>query len=437
MPVNVRMYSEDMDLATRMRSLREQAGLTKTSLAKPRYTVSFVSQIEAGRRRPSPEALEFFAERLGVSPRYLGTGIPEGAEDELRFRLEQARQALRRGEVSEAEREARTVLDEASSLGLQRVRGEALLLRADALMSRGELRDAIDGYEEALEHPLAQRLAGLAVSGLARAYRSIGDLRYSVELVERFLNDREEPLQPGVSAELHSVLISLYFERGDIERARRAADRALVAAEQGISMEIRANAYWDASRVLAESKRWDEALELATRARLLMEEMEDRRSAARLYNAAAFICLESEPPRLDEARSHLDRAEAELREVGTAIDVAYVLTERARLAFLTGDADTAIQLVDEALERVGEDELERARLLFLKGRALGLRAVSNEAMAVLRDAAQTFRKHGARQQEAGCWREIGELHAARGEADAAVAALRAGLDALEPSRSRA
>ena len=66
-----------MDFAARLRDLRIQAGLTKTALAKPRYTVSYVSQIEAGRRVPSPEALAFFAGQLGVTSDYLATGVPE------------------------------------------------------------------------------------------------------------------------------------------------------------------------------------------------------------------------------------------------------------------------------------------------------------------------------------------------------------------------
>ena len=41
-------------LAQRFQESRVRAGLTKTALARPRYTVSYVSQIEAGRRSPSP-----------------------------------------------------------------------------------------------------------------------------------------------------------------------------------------------------------------------------------------------------------------------------------------------------------------------------------------------------------------------------------------------
>ena len=55
-----------MELARRFEDLRVRAGLTKTALAKPRYTVSYVSQIESGRRTPSSEAMRFFAERMKI-----------------------------------------------------------------------------------------------------------------------------------------------------------------------------------------------------------------------------------------------------------------------------------------------------------------------------------------------------------------------------------
>jgi tetratricopeptide (TPR) repeat protein len=426
-----------MDLATRITTLREQAGLTKTALAKPNYTVSFVSQIESGRRRPSPQAMEFFAEQLGVTPAYLTTGIPDGAEDQLRYQLEDAWQALREGNHDATELALAEILEKATAFDLKRLRGEALVLRGEFLAAKGELRDAIDSYEEALEHPLNQRRAGLATSGLARAYRSMGDLTYAVELLEKFLDTRDEPLDPGVSAELHTVLVSLYFERGDIERSQRAAERALTAAEQGVSTETRASTYWNASRVLAEAKRWDEALELATRARLLMEEMEDKRSAGRLYNAAAFICLESDPPRIKEARTYLDRADAALKKTGNPADLAYVLTERARLALLERKPAQAIAAVDQAMDSVGVDDLERGRALFLKGRALAMKSQPARAITTLTEATEIFAAHGARQQEAACWRELGELHSKAGRADQAMQAMRAGLDALDPGHSRA
>src|SRR5438046_3027382 len=110
----------ESDLGKRFRSLRLAAGLSGAAVATPRYTVSYVSQIEAGRRRPSPEALEYFAQRLGVTPTYLATGVPEDLEPELKYRLEEARTNLREARPDEAETVAREVLDQADAYGLDR-----------------------------------------------------------------------------------------------------------------------------------------------------------------------------------------------------------------------------------------------------------------------------------------------------------------------------
>src|SRR6478672_6770954 len=103
----------DMSLGERLRAERQRAGLTKTALALPRYTVSYVSQIEAGKRSPSPDALAYFAERLQLSPDFLATGIPDGIEAQLRFELEDGRLALRQDRHEDAEGIAKRVLDEA------------------------------------------------------------------------------------------------------------------------------------------------------------------------------------------------------------------------------------------------------------------------------------------------------------------------------------
>lgn len=425
-------------LARRFRELRTRAGLTKTDLARPRYTVSYVSQIEAGRRTPSPEAMAFFAARLGVSASYLATGIPEDAEPRLGYLLEEANRARRAGRHAEAEEATRSVLAEAEGYGLARLRARALVALGDALASQGRMREAIDRYEEALEGDLPEPQAGLAVAALAKAYRSVGDLAYAAELAESHLaRSSGRPQDPGVVAELQALLVSVSFERGDMVRAERAARYALAAAEAGASPEARATAYWNASRVAAELRRWDEALDLASRARTLLEEADDRRRLARIHNAYAFICLEREPPLLEAAREHLDRAEALLTEVGAPDDLAYVLTERSRLALLERRPGDALEHARRARAQTLHDELEVARARFLEGRALAALGKARPAREALREAAALFEKQGARQQQAACWRELGELDLAEGDVEAAVEALRAGLAALDPRRSRA
>jgi tetratricopeptide (TPR) repeat protein len=427
-----------MELAARIRDLRVQAGLTKTALATPRYTVSYVSQIESGRRRPSSDAIQFFAGQLGVSPHFLATGIPEDIEDQLRYRLEEARVAIREGRGADAHGLAGDAAAQAQEYDLSSLSHQARLISAEALAQQGRFPEAMDVYEEVLEAELPLRDRALAVAGLARVYRSVGDLSYAAQLVETFLDRRDRgPLDPSLTAELQSVLVSIYFERGDVTRAERAAKRALAAASHGGSLELRAKAYWYASRVLAENRQWAEALDYATRATALMEELEDRHSIARLHNAYAFICLEVEPPRLEDAKEHLDRAEALLSVEAATSDLAYIHEERGRIAMMLGRPDEALRWAERGLTETGADELETARCLYLKGRALSVMHRPDEARAVLGAAATAFAAQGARQQEASCWRELGELDIVAGDLASAVKAFRAGLEALDQSRTRA
>lgn len=426
-------------LAGRLKRLREDAGLTRTALAEPRYTVSYVSQIEAGRRTPSSEAVAYLADRLGTTPGYLSTGIPEGVDAEIAYGLEDARAALRAGRTDEALARARDERARADEYGLGPLSAQARIVQANALFLGSRYREAIDAYEEALElTELDERSRGLTVNALASAYRTVGDLAYAVDVVESYLRARRaQPMDPSVRAELQSTLVSIYFERGDVTRAEQASERALAATEDGVTPEVRANALWAASRVLAERNRWDEALDIATRARIIIEELADQRRRARMHTAHAFLCLEAEPPRLDEASSHLEKAASLYDEHAPDEEMAYLLAERCRLALLEGRPDVALEHSTHALDRTGVDELERARCLFLQGRSYAALGNHAKASGCFHEAAAVFSKRGARQQEASCWREIGEQQLTAGDAARAIESLRAGLEALDPRRSRA
>jgi tetratricopeptide (TPR) repeat protein len=435
MPERTAVHGE---FGSRFSQARDAAALTQSALASPRYTVSYVSQIESGRRMPSPEALAYFAGRLGVSVHYLQTGIPDGLHERLSYRLEEGRAFLRGGDAERALELAQQVRAESESYGMAETLAQAHVLAGDALGIIGRAREAIDRYEEALERGLTQRDQGQVIAALASTYRSVGDLSYAISLIESELKAIDDvPLDPSLNAELLSVLLSLYFERGDITRAERVADQALAAASDGASPRSRANVLWAASRVFAEAKRWDDALALARDARLLIERLDDQFRLARVHTANAFICLEADPPRLQQAGHHLATAVGILEPSGPPHELAFVYMEQGRLALLSGRPDHALERAQAAVANAAEDPLQLASCRFLRGRALAELSRYAEALDDFHEAAAVFEKTGARQQLASCWREVGEVHLARGDTDAVVDAFREGLEALDPRRSRA
>src|SRR5690349_19140253 len=65
-----RIVVDDSALAARIggriRSYRQQAGMTQQQLAAGRYTKAYISALEQGHAKPSMAALDFIAARLGV-----------------------------------------------------------------------------------------------------------------------------------------------------------------------------------------------------------------------------------------------------------------------------------------------------------------------------------------------------------------------------------
>src|SRR5256885_13716261 len=62
-------------LGERVRQLRVAAGLTQTDLAGDRFSKEYISQIERGKTRPTPETIGWLASRLGVDATFLSSGV--------------------------------------------------------------------------------------------------------------------------------------------------------------------------------------------------------------------------------------------------------------------------------------------------------------------------------------------------------------------------
>src|SRR5256714_3541016 len=96
-------------LGDRVRQLRVARGMTQTELAGERFSKEYVSQIERGKTRPTPETVAWLANRLGVDVGFLEHGV--SADD--------------RGRV------------------------EAVLTRGEALSEAGEYAEAIEEFTHA------------------------------------------------------------------------------------------------------------------------------------------------------------------------------------------------------------------------------------------------------------------------------------------------
>jgi tetratricopeptide (TPR) repeat protein len=419
-----------MDLPERFRALRKQRNLTAVALGADRYSPSYISQIERGARRPSRRALEYFAWRLGVSPSYLLTGVPDDLPLRLRFELEQAEHAVSHGEFSEARQRSEDVLTEAEKYRVPDLTLWGSLILADALYGEDRFSEARELYERLLERDdLFPRDRVRGTAGLARASRALGDLNYAAVTVEALLakRDMDPPLDHAAVAELQTVLSSLYYEQGDTQLAQRAAERALAALDESVPLATQAIVRHNASCAFAAQGQWREALILAHEARTLGHAITNQRDRGKLYTAHAFLCLEADPPLVDEAAQQLDRAERIVSKVGEDADLAYIWTERARVAFFRGEFEEAVAFADRAASTEGVFVLERGRALLLAGRALRALGRLLGARERVQEALAVFEANEAKAQAVLCWEELGEMAKEEGDFEAATEAFQAGV----------
>jgi transcriptional regulator with XRE-family HTH domain len=154
-------------LGTRLRKLRLDRDLSQAQLAGERYSASYVSTIEAGRRYPSPDALGFLGQQLGVDLAEL-----TGDEHWLKEVDERVRQSLDAdlagplltflGSVGARVHDARAFVGEVELLLAE------LVAPSSSLRAEGHARRALELLEGAYRGP--------ALRELARARILLGDL---------------------------------------------------------------------------------------------------------------------------------------------------------------------------------------------------------------------------------------------------------------------
>ena len=94
-------------LGERVRTLRVNAGLTQTALAGDRFSKEYVSQIERGKTRPTQETIEWLAQRLGVDPGFLASGVSADERGRIETALARAEALTENHEYDEALEEFR------------------------------------------------------------------------------------------------------------------------------------------------------------------------------------------------------------------------------------------------------------------------------------------------------------------------------------------
>jgi tetratricopeptide (TPR) repeat protein len=421
-------------LGSRMRRLRLAQGMTQRDLADPKYTHAYVSTIEAGRRIPSREALEFFAAKLGVGVDELSTGKPADLEPRLEARMMEARIDLSAGQLDRADETLTSILRDAKRYRLVRLEAKVEDARGLSLERRGKPEEALEHYQRAEEilrsEPASARAD--AVAGKARCFLALGDVRYAIHVLESLLEslDRDGIRDPEALTRLYSSLLDAYLNAGLYERAAKSAAE-LDRIGPGLTDPLRvAQMHLHVAHLYLVQGSIPDAERSLQRAEDAYRQLNLKTELGYAYLAKGYVLARD--GRLGEARHELEGAIAIFEETGDEKDLTRTLNELARVERLEGRLDRARELLERSISIMGDSDTP---ILAWAHRELGMVLVElDPSMAEknFRIAIDLYERSEQAVDIAVTYRALGDLLGSRGEDEASCEAYRTGILALEP-----
>jgi tetratricopeptide (TPR) repeat protein len=428
-------------LGERLRQLRVAAGLTQSDIAGDRFSKEYISQIERGKTRPTTETVEWLAMRLGVDAGYLANGVSADERAKAEAILARADTLLTEHAFDAAIEEYTKSLPAVLGTGAPELRVRALNGEAMARAQNGDVKAAL-----ALLADSRAIVEGEEFSDLDRAdvlFR-LGVCRYLLSSIATAVSLFNESLALAERSGLPSDELRLsifawrsrcYRRQRDYEAAREDVERALELAEAMHDARALGQAYFQASMLAERDGHWVLARTYAEKAKAQYEEIADRANVGRLLNNLGGIEFLLGKP--DQSIEHLKHAFAVALEIGRDEDAATAVNSLAQVHLRTGDAKRAEEQAMHALEIIGHredmlDEVGNARLVL--GRALLLQERLDEADTVLADAEDAFSQLSSASHRAAAWIAQGDLAARRGDERRAAVLYRQAAEALQDFR---
>lgn len=405
-----------VELGARIKAARVAAGLTQPALAGKEASVAFLSRIESGQRRPSPELLNALASRLGVTVEYLVIGEAWQDARRLELQLDHAELALVGGEAGTALTQAREVLASSALQAVPDGPTRARYVEAAALDALGDPA-ATTAFQGVLEGEPDSSTALKAATALSRIWREQGQLARAIACAQAALADAPpEMLCSEEGIRLSVTLAAALFMDGRTVEAAELCDRAIAESERLSSPIARASAYWNASVIRADSGEMTEAIGMARRALHLLENTERVRDIGRLRTQLGEIMLRADPPRIDDAKEQLAIADTELDwSEASPADRAHNDLVNAQALYMEGDTDQArTRAVSVLATSADELPLVSVEALTLLGQVAWSTGEGEEARGWYRRAITILTGVGADREAAQVWFELGTLAAQAG-----------------------
>jgi len=423
----------------RVREARLKAGLTQAELGGTRFSKEYVSQVELGKTRPSPAALDWFAERLGVDRLVLAGENEEAVRVACEAAVARAEAQIERHEYAEALAElgaakaALTGTDDRLSLRLQLAHGWALHFTGDMQRGLAELNEA---RRKAEEHG-PKDLVALALFRMGVIRFKMGSLATAVALLDESLKALEWTQEPtdALRARIFNWRAKIRRRQKDFTAAAEDVEVALQLAHSLNDDRVLAESYLDASLVAERRNEYALARQHAERSKALFERISDQEYVGKLLNNLGQLRAITGKP--EEAVPLLRESFRIAVEQDNRIDAAFAASSLASARMHSGDLEGAIESGNRAIELLSDrpeyrEEEGNARIVI--GRAALQLGRIDEAEQSFKAAANCFEAVETVSHLAGAWVALGDVANHRGEAGRAAELYRRAAEALQDVR---
>jgi tetratricopeptide (TPR) repeat protein len=428
-------------LGERLRTLRVNSGLTQTDLAGERFSKEYVSQIERGKTRPTQETIEWLAQRLGVDPGFLASGVSADERGRIETALARAEALSENQEYAESLEEFQRIRPAVLGIASPELEVRTLAGEAWALMRTGDVKQAMELLNRAralTEEPM--------FSDVDRAdvlYR-LGSCRLELSSIQTALGlfneafvlaERSELPSDRLRAEILWKRARCYRRQRDYEAAREDLERALELSEGLDDSRAVAHVYFQASLTAERQGQWVLARKYAEQAKAQFEELAERATVGRILNNLGGLSFLLGKP--EDAVEQLNESFKVLLEHGSEAEAARAVSSLAQVNLRTGQIEPAEEQARQALKLLGDrvdviDEIGNAQLVL--GRSLLEQGRLDEAAEALDDAERSFDQLSSISHRASAWIAKGDLAARRGQDQVAAQLYRRAAEALQDFR---
>ncbi|MEN0070869.1 MAG: helix-turn-helix domain-containing protein [Propionicimonas sp.] len=405
-----------------LRESRRSRKMSQVELGGDKYSGSYISHLESGRRTPTPEVIEFLARRLGVSA--LEWGVREHYDPVATLRAELdptpgavedllvAERAWYDRDWSSAEEHGQRAAARAKATGDTIRHWEAMYVVAQARFANAQFADAariadeISEWDAARAYPVA-RAQSLSLASVSN--RAGSRLGWAIALGARAVEAAQDA-PPLILTEALMALVSALSEAGHgadetapfLRRLDQLMPQLPANHSRGMVAWTVGTAAYAAGDAEEGSQRYDQA-------RGLLNPQRDLRLWLRFHRSDANCRLDAGS---SEGVAELLRISSTgLEIIGNAFDVVDLRQARARLALLEGDPRGAATLIEDLLADpvLGDPEFNQGMSKWILASAEHQLGDLDRAARDFREAGQLFEADGRLKHALDSFRQAGEI----------------------------